>query len=162
MKHRFWEPSRTKFLYTDAAGSVGFGAIFNSAWMFGTWPSPLRESSIAVKEMVPIVLAIHTWASELEGQCVQIVSDNLSVVCAINAQSCRDPELMGWIRRFFLICVLRGIQVWAEHIPSQKNVCADALSRGLLQRFRKLRPSAAHQATHWTWEPFEDLLRQVR
>ena len=161
MAHRFWDTSRMQFLYTDAAGSVGFGATFKSAWLYGTWPSTLRGSSIAVKEMVPIVIAIHTWLAELAGQCVKIISDNLSVVCAINAQSCRDPALMAWVRRFFVICVLSGIHVWAEHIPSHRNASADALSRGLFQRFRNLRPSAAREATAWTWATFDDLLQHA-
>ena len=158
MTQRVWDPSRLVCLYTDASGVIGFGATLGSRWLYGQWPWPLENSSIAVKEMVPIVLACQAWFTQLEGKSVKVVSDNMSVVCAINAKSCRDPCLMAWVRRFFVICIKGSIHVFAEHIPSKSNACADALSRGLLQRFKELRPAADPNPTDWSWDDFRDLL----
>ena len=143
---------------TDASGAVGFGAICQNSWMLGVWPPRLVHVSIAVKEIVPVVIALHIWTSRLSGRCVRVVSDNMSVVCAVNAQSCRDSRLMGWVRRMFLLCVLHNIQVSAVHVGSKANACADALSRGLPQRFRVLMPSADREPTPWDWSAFGDLL----
>ena len=127
----------------------------------GYLPVELQNHSIAVKELVPIVVAIHRLSHLLSGKCVVIVSDNLSVVCAINAQSCRDPHLMSWVRRFFVLCTVHNIQVAAEHTPSAMNSCADAISRGLFARFRQLMPTASVQATEWSWGDFADLLQTM-
>ena len=34
----FWDSSDKLKLYTDAAGSLGFGAVFGSKWCYGKWP----------------------------------------------------------------------------------------------------------------------------
>ena len=81
---------------------------------------------------------------------MKIVSDNLSVVmCQTRNHVHRDPKLMGWVRRFFLLCAFNQIQVMAEHVASKENVRADALSRGLFQRFRALMPGADRDPSHW-------------
>ena len=54
-----WETSHTLELYTDAAGSVGFGAVFGKHWLGGEWPVTWKSYNIAVLELFPIVLAIH-------------------------------------------------------------------------------------------------------
>ena len=89
---RYWDATSLIVLGTDASGSYGFGAICENSWLAGCWPTQMSRESIAVKEMVPVVVALDTWAARLKGRCVKIVSDNLSIVCAINAQSCRDPK----------------------------------------------------------------------
>ena len=33
-----WDGSDKLELYTDAAGSLGFGAVFGSKWCYGKWP----------------------------------------------------------------------------------------------------------------------------
>ena len=35
----FWETSQTLQLYSDSAGSIGFGAAFASHWFHGLWPA---------------------------------------------------------------------------------------------------------------------------
>ena len=98
---RHWDATSVVDVTTNASGGIGFGAVLQSSWLIGVWSVQLADQSIAVKEMVPVVIAFHTWAARWQGRCVRLISDNLSVVCAVNAQSCRDPKLMGWVRRFF-------------------------------------------------------------
>ena len=155
---RYWVAASVVIVETDASGKWGFGAIFQSSWLWGCWPTRLLGQSIAVKEMVPVVIALQTWAARLQGRCVKIMSDNMSVVCAINAQSCRDPKLMGWVRRFFVLCALNNIKVTAEHVTSRGNQRADALSRGSLQLFRALKPEADKYPNHWDWLDCENLM----
>ena len=159
MTGRYPSLSKLVCLHTDASGAVGFGAILGSSWLHGEWPLALKHHSIAVKEIIPIVIALHSWSTRLNGECVRVVSDNLSVVCAINAQLCKNQGLMRWVRRLFIICMLSSIHVAAVHIPSKENACADSLSRGLLQRFRRLKPTADPLPTGWSWDSFEDLLQ---
>jgi len=34
-----WLSSKTLHLYTDASGSLGYGAVFGQHWFSGAWPS---------------------------------------------------------------------------------------------------------------------------
>ena len=48
---------------SDASGSLGFGAVFRTHWLYGKWPSALQSASIEYKELFPIVVAAHVWGS---------------------------------------------------------------------------------------------------
>ena len=52
-------------LYTDAAASLGYGAVFGLHWLYGQWPSNWLGRNIIVLEMFPIVRSLSIWASEL-------------------------------------------------------------------------------------------------
>lgn len=45
-----WSFSTPLKLYTDAAGSKGYGAIFGSHWFFGAWPESWKSLNIAFLE----------------------------------------------------------------------------------------------------------------
>jgi hypothetical protein len=45
-----WENSVKLKLFTDAAGSIGFGAIFGDAWCYGRWPEKWLHRNIATLE----------------------------------------------------------------------------------------------------------------
>ena len=53
-----WETSQSLQLYTDAAGSIGFGAVFDRHWFHGTWPNHWKSYNIALLELFPIVIAV--------------------------------------------------------------------------------------------------------
>ena len=42
---------------SDAAGSLGFGAYFNTEWFSGAWAPSQADQSIAYKELYPVVVA---------------------------------------------------------------------------------------------------------
>ena len=46
-------------LYTDASGSIGFGAVYGSEWFYGLWPSAWRSYHISVLELYPIMAAVQ-------------------------------------------------------------------------------------------------------
>ena len=48
---------------SDAAGSLGFGAYFNTEWFSGAWAPSQAYQSIAYKELFPVVVASHVWDS---------------------------------------------------------------------------------------------------
>ena len=77
-----WETSHTLQLYTDSAGSIGFGALFGTHWFHGLWPTTWHSCNIAVLELFPIVIAVHIWGPCMADKCV--ISDNAVVVDIIN------------------------------------------------------------------------------
>ena len=60
-----WLSSAKLHLYTDAAGSLGYGPVFGAHWFFGQWPQSWLGRNIIVLEMFPIVISVSIWASDL-------------------------------------------------------------------------------------------------
>ena len=50
---------RSVELYTDAAGSKGYGAILGQHWFFGRFPDTWQSFNITFLELFPIVLAVR-------------------------------------------------------------------------------------------------------
>lgn len=50
---------KSHYLYTDAAGFVGFGATFEKNWFNDAWPEHMVHLPITFKELSPIVLPIE-------------------------------------------------------------------------------------------------------
>ena len=44
---------------SDAAGALGYGAIFDNEWFMGEWSSLQKPLLIAYKELFPVVVASH-------------------------------------------------------------------------------------------------------
>jgi hypothetical protein len=133
-----WNTSPQLNLYTDAAGSLGFGAIFGNHWCYGAWPSSWLSYNIAVLEFYPIVLSLYLWGHHMQNQSILFFTDNEALVSVINKQTCRDKTLMFFVRKMVLICLKRNILFKAKHIPGVKNKLADALSRLQVHTFLQL------------------------
>ena len=80
-----WVTSDQLHLDSDAAGSLGFGAVFARKWFYGSWPEEMRDYSITLKELFPIVLAVELWGSVLTNSCVIFHSDNSAFVHIVNS-----------------------------------------------------------------------------
>ena len=135
-----WNNSDKLSLYTDAAGSIGFGALFGNNWCYGSWPDNWIGKNIAILEFYPIVLSLSLWREQLSNQCVLFFTDNEALVHVINKQSCRDPSLMSFVRKLVSICLEHNILFKAKHIPGAHNALADSLSRLQVASFRKMAP----------------------
>lgn len=144
--NQIWQSSEKLHLYTDAAGSIGYGAVYNTHWFYGMWLYALKDCNITFKELYPIVLAVETWGNMFKNSCIIFHSDNQAVVYIINKQTCKDPVVMKLVRRLILACLQRNILMRAEHIAGTCNVLPDFLSRFQIQEFRR-------QAPHMDLEP---------
>ena len=151
---RRWDREPGITLETDAAGSVGIGAVCETKWLSGSWPDQFRDTDICVRELIAVVIAISVWRTRFIDRCVIVRCDNSAVVECISSQSSRSPAIMHWLRQLFVTTTLNNILIRAVHTPGSKNVAADALSRGMIQVFRRLRPSADQQPTPWEWTDY--------
>ena len=66
------ETSSSLELFTDAASSKGYGAIFGKRWFYGTWPASWTSLNIAFLQP-PIVLSLHIWGPLIANKCVAIL-----------------------------------------------------------------------------------------
>ena len=74
-------------LFTDAAGSIGFGAIFGNAWCYRRWPDHWLHRNIAILEFFPIVLSLCLWGDKMCNRSILFFTDNEALVHVINKQS---------------------------------------------------------------------------
>ena len=66
----YWSQVPELQLFTDAAGSMGFGAYFHEGWFNGKWlkHQEITASGISIEwqEMYTIVAAAATWSTVLQ------------------------------------------------------------------------------------------------
>ena len=68
---------------SDAAGALGYGAIFDNEWFMGEWSSLQKPLLIAYKELFPVVVASHLWGHRWAAKCMEFCSDNIAVVSVL-------------------------------------------------------------------------------
>ena len=71
------------------AGAVGFAAINKQSWFAAKWPIGFDDLNIAVKELIPIVLASYIWGGSWSRKCIVFKCDNQGVVTLSHNGSCR-------------------------------------------------------------------------
>ena len=135
-----WHSSKTLRLFTDAAGSFGFGAIFGDRWCYGEWPSNCKGKNIAILEFYAIVLSLHFWGAFMKNRLTLFYTDNEALVHVINKNTCKNKVLMIFVRLLVLICLKRNIYFRAKHVLHVFKELADSLSRLQVQKFRRLAP----------------------
>ncbi|KAM3924714.1 uncharacterized protein RB166_008052 [Leptodactylus fuscus] len=149
-------------LFTDASGSMGFGAFWDGRWCVGSWPEEWKErgwcKNLALLELFPIVVALSIWGEGFRNKKVKLFCDNMGVVQAINGLSASSPPVVCLLQHLVLLCLSLNAWVVAEHVPGVDNCIADALSRLQWDRFRELAPQAQEIGDPWPealWElPF--------
>ena len=135
------------YLYTDAAGSTGFGGFFQDQWFNGVWPDNLKsqnnsEISIAFQELYPVVIAAMLWGKYWSRKRILFYCDNQATVNIINKGRSTAPVIMKLMRHLVITAGLLNFAFIAEHVPGVDNSIADALSRLQMSRFHKMAPHA--------------------
>ena len=142
-----WENSSSLELFTDAAGSKGYGAIFGTHWLCGAWPQPWQSLNITFLELFPIVLAVHIWGRQMANRCVVFFTDNAALVDIINHQTSKHKLVMILIRDLVLTSLKHNVLFRARHIPGLNNTRADYVSRFQIKQFKNIHPGADDSPT---------------
>ena len=137
-------PDHNLELFTDASGSTGWGAYYGleKRWIQGTWHAEQQQENITYKVLYTIITACNTWGNRWTRHRVLIHGDNEAVVACVNTGTSHNQSVMSLLRSLFLICARNNCMVVTCHVPGSSNSIADALSRSLLQVFRRLVPTA--------------------
>ena len=120
--------SHNLHFYSDSS-KFAFGATYGSYWIQGTWPLIWQNEDIAVLELYPIFIAVCIFAVKIRNSRITFHCDNQAIVTIINKQTSKDPTIMQIIRPLVLTLLEHNITFKAEHIPSNKNVLCDKISR---------------------------------
>ena len=129
-------------LTSDASGSWGCGAYWNTHWFQYQWSVHTLSYGITTKELLPIVFAAAIWGHAWTGKSILCHCDNEAVVTIINSGTSKEPEAMALLRCLFFIAARNNLLITAAHLPGSLNQVADALSRNNLPLFSTVYPQA--------------------
>ena len=134
-----WQDSLTLNLYTDAAASLDYGAIFGNESCFGACCENWKHFNITILQFYPIVLSVllWDWGDRMSSQRVTFSTGNAALVDIINKATSRDSTVMIFVRQLVLACLNFNILFRARHVPGVKNVFADSLSRLQVTKFKQ-------------------------
>ena len=133
--------------HTDSARS-GMGAWFGNRWWAESWPPGFVDTaapSMTYLEMVPLLVACLIWGPEWRGTRVLVRSDNMGVVGAVARGWSGDPRTMALLRHLLFTAAMTDFTLEVRFVPTKRNGAADALSRGDIDRFHRLCPTARRQ-----------------
>ena len=140
--HPRWIPSPDLQLFTDASGTIGWGAFNHGKWTQGTWSPEQQDYSIEWKELFALVAACCTWGGDWAKLRILFHCDNMAVVDCMRSGTSKSPLVMSLLRELFFVCARCNFAVSATHIAGNNNRIADSLSRFNMQEFRRLAPHA--------------------
>ena len=134
-KGRPFVDDKPSALVTTDASNDGWGATWGSKSTSGLWSFQERSLHINALELLAVRRAILTWANDLKGHNVTVLSDNSTTVSYLNRHGgTRSFNLCLQTWEFLHICQSLNISIKATHLPGEQNVMADALSRGLFNQ----------------------------
>ena len=143
---------------SDASGHWGCGAYHKREWFQLSWAgSAIVDTSIAVKELVPLVAAAAIWGEQWSGDVVMCKCDNQSVVAAIKSRTSHNQTVMHLLRCLFFFEASWDCKLVASYIPGIHNELADDLSRNRLLSFLQKAPAMAPTPCTIS-QPLRDLL----
>ena len=105
--------------------SWGCGAWMLPVWLQVPWPADHCLSSIALKELAPVVFAAAAWGERWRGQFILCHSDNTAVVAQLNSLHARDPLACNMLRCLAFWQALYDFRLRAVHIAGALNTGAD-------------------------------------
>ena len=116
-------------LMTDASRS-GWGGVLIPHSVSGTWPPSFISCSINWLELQAVLLSVKHFLPHLRGNCVQLLTDNSTVVACIRHQgTLRSPALMDLSVTLLEFCLAHSISLIPKHLCGALNVLADQGSR---------------------------------
>ena len=134
-------------IYSDASGAWGCAAWAGAAWFQLPWDANTGNFQIAVKELIPIVIAAAVWGRAWRGRKVWCWCDNQAVVAALTTRSSREGHLMHMLRCLFFIEAHYQFQLSPLYLSTHDNHVADDLSRNRVTSFFTKVPGADPRPT---------------
>ena len=135
-----WKNSNVIQFHTDASTTIGYGGVFKNNWFAGIWEDLPSDIHINIMELYPICVALHLWGPHLANQCIELISDNMSIVYVINKFSSKDNHIMTLLRQLVLTCMNFNILLKATHLSGKLNIIPDLLSRNQVDLALKKAP----------------------
>ena len=120
-----------------AVEPIGAGNGFSTV----RWGS-ITETSIAMKELIPIDFAATMRGREWKGKAVCFKCDNKAVVAILQSLYSKDPMLDHLLHCLFIWASIGSFWFCAVHLPGADNGLADAIFRNSNDKFFCFFPQA--------------------
>ena len=127
---------------TDASGSWGCGAWYGTRWFQVKWDDRAAALPIAVKEMLPILLATAAWGPVWGNRLVHCHCDSQAVVACLRSCTSKQKHCMHMLRVLAFVEARHQFHLRPMYINTQVNHLADDLSRDNLSSFLLKVPQA--------------------
>ena len=113
------------------ACTTGCGAFNGAQYYSEKFPEDIirEQHPIAHLELLNIVVAVRTWASNWAHQRVAVQCDNMNACLATRSGRSRDPYMQACVRELFILSTRHDLELQVTHRPGIAMVRADALSR---------------------------------
>ena len=140
--HGLYSGGEQLCFYSDAslAENRAMGVVFENYWLVAMWDKGFikqHKPSIEFLELYALTVAILTWGDlpKLRNRKIIIFCDNESVLYMVNTSASSCPQCRKLIRILVLDSTKYNRRIVVQHVRSEANVLADALSRGQMNRF---------------------------
>ena len=139
-------------IYTNAAGSVGYGGYYQGHWFNGAWTKeqqldPKHGISIAYQELYPIVLSASVWGGQWANKRLVFQCDNEATVHATSNGTCNSHPKCHLLRLLTLMSMWCNFLLKAKQVPGKSDGIGDSLSHQQIGHFRQLAPDADFHPT---------------
>ena len=114
---------------SDASGSWGCGAWHQAMWFQLQWDARAQDLPIAVKELIPIVIAGALWGPDWAGHQVHCHCNNQAVVACLRSRTSKHKGIMHLLRTLVFVEAHFRFQLVPTYINTRANHLVDALSR---------------------------------
>ena len=126
----FLHPDPTMSIVTDAS-KEGWGGNLGDWVVYGHWSRAWAKRHINWLELQAVWLTLKHFLPQLQGTAVDVISDNSTTVAYINkVGGTQSPSLCRLALDVWAWCRQHDIFLVASHLSGDKNVLANALSRG--------------------------------
>ena len=114
----------------DPSGTFGCGAYSENRWLQYQWPIEMEAWSIAVKELIPTVMALILLGQYWSGNVVLIQCNNRVVHGGcVELGLYKRRHINALFAVYIFISAHFEVTVKAAHIPGRENIATNALSR---------------------------------
>ena len=104
-----WDSDNSLELFSDAAGSKGYGTILGKHWFFSAWPDVWKNFNITFLEFFPIVITLHIWGPLMADTCIIFRTDNAALVDIINQQTSKHKLVMMLVHDLVLTSLQHNV-----------------------------------------------------
>ena len=118
----------TKQIVTDASSS-GWGGVLDNMEASGLWNIRLAHKHSNYRELMAVLLCLKAFATDIKGEVVQILSDNITTVAYISHLGGPANDLSQLAQAVWAEALSLNVTLRAKHIAGVDNIHADYLSR---------------------------------